>query len=110
MTTDRQLSSDNVSGACPEVMAALIEANVGHVPSYGTDGWTERGVDAIRRVFEGKCEVFLLATGTAANALALATICPPYGLVACHEAAHVARDECGAPGVFGHGLQLRLLK
>lgn len=103
----RQFSSDNASGACPEVMAALAEANRDHAPGYGSDPVTKRAVEAVRRLFRRDCDVFFVATGTAANALALAALAPPYGLVACSRVAHVYNDECGAPGHLGNGLQLR---
>jgi threonine aldolase len=103
----RQLASDNVSGVCPEAWAALSEANRDHAPGYGDDAWTARAVAAIRKlVGRPEAQVFFVFTGTAANALSLATLCPPYGRVACHLAAHVAQDECGAPGFLGGGLQL----
>ena len=50
--------------------------------------------------------MFLVPTGTASNALALAHVTPPWGAVLCHEDAHIATDECGAPEFFGDGLKL----
>lgn len=88
-------------------MAALADANRAHAPAYGADPFTERAVEAVRGLFRRECDVFFVATGTAANALALAAVTPPYGLVACHRVAHVYNDECGAPGFLGNGLQLR---
>lgn len=106
----RPFASDNTAGACPEVLAAVAEAARGHAPSYGSDPWTERATEAIRRlVGRDDAEVFLVFTGTAANALALATLAPPFGLVACHPAAHALNDEAGAPGLLGGGLQMRAL-
>lgn len=103
----RQLASDNVSGVCPEAWAALTQANQDHAPGYGDDAWTARAVEQIRGlVGRQDAQVFFVFSGTAANALCLATLCPPYGRVACHVAAHVAQDECGAPGLLGGGLQL----
>lgn len=104
---ERQFTSDNASGACPEVMAALAEANRGHAPGYGADPITERATEAVRRLFRRECDVFFVATGTAANALALGAVAPPYGLVACHRVSHAYNDECGAPGFLANGLQLR---
>jgi len=104
----RQFASDNVSGICPEAMAALAEANRDHAPSYGADAWTARAEAAIRDLLGAPdAEVFLLFTGTAANALSLAALAPPFGVAYCHPVAHVANDECGAPQMLGHGLQLR---
>lgn len=101
--------SDNTSSACPEVMAALAAANQGLTPAYGDDNWTQR-LDAVLSSFFGTpVRAFAVSTGTAANALALATLCPPYGGIYAHEEAHIAVDECGAPGFFSGGAQLQLL-
>lgn len=101
--------SDNTSSACPEVMAALAAANQGLTPAYGDDDLTRR-LDAVMSSFFGTpVRAFAVSTGTAANALALATVCPPYGGIYAHEEAHIAVDECGAPGFFSGGAQLQLL-
>lgn len=93
--------SDNTSGAAPEVMAALIRANDGYERSYGTDAAMGRVTDLVRSLFEApNAEVRLVATGTAANALAIASHCPPWGAVFCHTLAHIAVDECGAPEFY----------
>ncbi|MGQ0657114.1 MAG: threonine aldolase family protein [Chromatiales bacterium] len=102
----RQFASDNYSGACPEVMAGLTQANADHTPSYGDDPWTERAHELFRKLFDSDCEVFLVHTGTAANALALASACGPHHGVICHASAHIQTDECGAPGFFTQGLRL----
>src|ERR1043166_9294724 len=101
----RQFASDNHSGICPEVLAALETANVGHAPSYGTDQWTAKATALIRDLFETDCEVFLVFNGTAANALGLASLCDSFHSVICYGAAHVETDECGAPGFFAHGIK-----
>ena len=95
-----QFASDNNAGICPEAMAALQEANRGHVFAYGRDAWTERAKDAIRRVFDADAEVFLVFSGTAANALGLSAICRNTDAVICHAFAHVNVDECGAHRVL----------
>jgi threonine aldolase len=101
--------SDNTSSACPEVMAALAAANQGLTPAYGDDELTRR-LDAVMSSFFGtSVRAFAVSTGTAANALALATLSPPYGGIYAHEEAHIAVDECGAPGFFSGGAQLQLL-
>ena len=106
----RALRSDNAAGICPEALAALIEANSGHAGSYGEDPWTERATELVRELVEAPdAAVFFLLTGTAANALALAALAPPHGIVGVSPAAHVLTDECGAPGFFNQGLQLRPL-
>ena len=102
----RQFASDNWAGICPEAWAALAEANAGHAPSYGADAWTAEAVRLLRAVFETDCEVHFVFNGTAANSLAVAAMCAPFESVLCHEHAHLATDECGAPGFFAHGTTL----
>jgi threonine aldolase len=104
--TRRQFASDNWAGICPEALAALAEANTGHAPSYGADAWTAEATRLFGEVFERECEVFFVFNGTAANSLSLASLCEPYECVLCHEHAHIATDECGAPGFFAHGTTL----
>ena len=105
----RHFASDNYSGACPEVMAALQAANLDHTPSYGDDPWTACATDLIRAQFEIDCDVFFVFNGTAANALSLASLCQSYHRVICYGHNHLASDECGAPGFFAHGITLQLL-
>src|SRR5580692_197661 len=105
----RQFASDNYAGICPEAFAALAEANRGHAPSYGNDPWTEKAADMIRDIFETKCEVFFVFNGTAANSLALASLCQSYNSILCHEHAHVETAECGAPEFFANGSKVLLL-
>ena len=102
----RQLASDTYAGICPEALAALEEANRGHAPAYGDDPWTARATALLRDLFETDCAVFFVATGTAANALALAALCQSYHSVLCHEDAHVQTDECGAPEYAAKGIKL----
>jgi threonine aldolase len=99
-------ASDNAAGIAPEILAAIAGANEGKVLSYGRDPWSARIERRFAEMFECEVAVFLVATGTAANALALAHLSPPWGAVLCHEEAHVATDECGAPEFFGGGLKL----
>jgi threonine aldolase len=98
--------SDNVTGAAPEVIAALAAANIGSTPSYGADPLTRRVEERLAALFEREVAVFPVATGSAANALALASITPPWGAVFCHELAHIAVDECGAPEFYTAGAKL----
>jgi threonine aldolase len=105
----RHFASDNYAGICPEAWAALAEANHGHAVSYGDDPWTARAADLIREVFETRCEVFFVFNGTAANSLALASLCQSYHSVLCHELAHVETDECGAPEFFSNGTKVLLV-
>lgn len=103
------LASDNAGRAAPEVMAALAEAAAEPDMPYGEDRWTERLGALASEVFEREVAIFPVATGTAANALALATVIPPWGMVFCHEAAHIEEDECAAPEFYAGGAKLALL-
>jgi threonine aldolase len=103
-------TSDNASGAAPEVMAAVTAANAGYARSYGADPFMDRARDQIREIFEApEAAVYLVATGTVANALALSLYCPPWGAVFCHQHAHITEDECGAPEFYMHGAKLALV-
>lgn len=99
-------SSDNAYGAAPRIIDALQKASEGAVPSYGDDPATEELRKRISALFESDAAVFPAVTGTAANALALATLCPQHGAIFCHAEAHIAIDECGAPEFFSHGAKL----
>ncbi len=98
--------SDNTATACEEVLEAIRAANVGHAKAYGDDEWTRRLDAAFSAFFDTDARAFAVATGTAANSLALATLCPPYGAIFAHEEAHIARDECGAPEFFTGGARV----
>ncbi|HLJ22286.1 MAG TPA: low specificity L-threonine aldolase [Stellaceae bacterium] len=102
-------SSDNVTGVAPEIMAALEAANTGAQSSYGADAITERLTSRFSELFEREVAVFPVATGTAANALALACLTPPWGVVYGHREAHFQVDECGAPEFYAGGAKLRPL-
>ena len=100
-------TSDNASGAAPEIMAALQRANEGYARSYGADAIMDRVRAQLRTVFDApEAAVYLVATGTAANALSLALFCPPWGAVFAHPEAHIAVDECGAPEFYTNGAKL----
>ncbi len=100
------LASDNVTGVAPEVMAALAAANSGTASSYGADAITARVAARFAEIFETPVTVYPVATGTAANALALAALVPAYGAVLCHREAHINVDECGGPELFTGGAKL----
>ncbi len=103
-----ELRSDNAAGAAPEIMSAIAAANTGSALAYGADDWTARLRDTVRAVFEHPdAEVFPVVSGTAANSLALAGLCPPWGSVLCHETAHILQSECGATSMFGGGAVMR---
>jgi threonine aldolase len=106
----QQFASDNYSGICPEAWAAMETANCGHAAAYGDDPWTARAANAFRDLFETDCEVFFAFNGTAANSLALASLCQSYHAVICSESAHVETDECGAPEFFSNGSKLLAAK
>jgi threonine aldolase len=103
-------ASDNASGVPDEVLAAIVAANRGYAPSYGADPIMDRVRDQVREIFEApEAAVYLVATGTAANALSLALFCPPWASVFCHRDSHVEQDECGAPEFYTGGAKLVLL-
>lgn len=92
------------------MIEALAAANDGPAPSYGNDRWMAEARRALERTFECELEMWLVASGTAANALGLAAMCPPTQSILCHEEAHIERDERGAPEFFSGGAKLSLLK
>ena len=103
----QHFASDNYAGICPEALEALIAANnSGHEPAYGDDSWTNQVCDRLRDLFQTDCEVFFVFNGTAANSLALASLCQSYHSVICHELAHIETDECGGPEFFSGGSKL----
>jgi len=102
----RQFASDNYAGICPEVWQALDEANRGHAIAYGDDAYTAEAADLVREFFETDCDVYFVFNGTAANSLAIASLCRSYHSVLCHEMAHIETDECGAPEFFGDGVKI----
>lgn len=104
----QQFASDNYAGICPESLEYMEKVNVGHELSYGEDRWTAEACDLFRELFEADCEVFFVCNGTAANSLALASLCQSYHSIVCHQFAHVETDECGAPEFFSHGSKLLL--
>ncbi|HJS89728.1 MAG TPA: beta-eliminating lyase-related protein [Steroidobacteraceae bacterium] len=102
--------SDNTASVCPEILSAIAAANRELAAPYGEDPWTARLDEVLGDFFGAEVRALPVATGTAANALALATLTPPYGAIFCHSEAHIAVDECGAPGFFTGGAQLMLLE
>jgi len=99
-------ASDNAYGAAPEILAALGAASAGAVPSYGDDEITARVTARLSEIFGRAVAAYPVITGTAANSLALATLCPPHGAIFCHAESHIAVDECAAPEFFTHGAKL----
>ena len=104
----RQFASDNYSGICPEAFEALSRANAGHGIPYGEDEYTSRACNMMRDFFETDCDVFFVFNGTAANSLALASLCQSYHSIICQRLAHIETDECGAPEFFSNGTKILL--
>jgi len=98
--------SDNTGRAAPEMIAALAAANEGTAAGYGGDDWTSAVQRRFSELFETPVRVFPVATGTAANALSLAALSPPWGAVYCSEPAHVDTAEVNATGFFSGGARL----
>ncbi len=102
--------SDNCGPAHPDVMQALVDANAGYQASYGNDTIMEQVRDRIRAIFEApRAAVYLVATGTAANSLALATMAQPWQTIFCAPLAHIQVDECHAPEFYTGGSKLSLV-
>ncbi|MGR3760861.1 threonine aldolase family protein [Roseobacteraceae bacterium NS-SX3] len=103
-------ASDNSGPVHPKILAALAEANQGYAMAYGADPQMEAVEARLREIFEApEAAVYLVATGTAANSLALATLCQPYETVFCSPVAHIHEDECNAPEFFTGGAKLTLV-
>jgi threonine aldolase len=100
--------SDNAAAACPAVLDALAEANRLDT-AYDGDQWSSRLDSAFSDLFETDVRALWVTTGTAANCIGLATLCPPYGAIICHRDAHIEVDEAGAPGFYTHGAKLMLV-
>ena len=104
------LASDNTGPVHPRIMGVLAEANEGFAMPYGADPLMEEVRDRIRGIFEApEAAVYLVATGTAANSLALATLTQPWQTVFCSPVAHIHEDECNAPEFFSGGAKLTLV-
>ncbi len=104
--THQQFASDNYAGICPEAWNAMQQANQGSASAYGDDVWTSRAANDLRTAFGAEAEVFFVFNGTAANALALASLCQSYHSVICAASSHIETDECGAPEFFSNGSKL----
>jgi threonine aldolase len=99
-------ASDNGAGVAPEIIEAIVQSSRVNAPAYGADEYTARAEERLSEVFERRVSAFLVATGTAANALALGALARPWEAIFCHEEAHVQEDECGAPEFFTAGAKL----
>ncbi|HEY0431709.1 MAG TPA: aminotransferase class V-fold PLP-dependent enzyme, partial [Pyrinomonadaceae bacterium] len=96
----RSFASDNNAGVHPEIMAAIAEANDGHVIAYGSDSYTERAVARFRKLLGADVEVFFVFGGTGANVLGLKAATKSHHAIICAETAHINVDECAAPERF----------
>jgi threonine aldolase len=106
--TTIELRSDNTAAVVPEILAAVVAANHGTALAYGGDELTERLESVVRDVFEHPtARVFPVTSGTAANALSLSALCPPWGSVVCHESAHILNSECASTSLLGGGAAIR---
>ena len=101
-----KFASDNVTGACPEVLDAILKANAGDRTPYGNDQISKSLEHKFSEIFEKEVVVFPTSSGTAANALALSTMTPSFGNIYCHKLSHINVDECGAPEFYTGGAKL----
>ena len=101
-----KFASDNIAGACPEVLDAILKANDGDSTPYGNDQISTDLQKKFSDLFEKEVIVFPIASGTAANALALSTMTPSFGNIYCHKLSHINTDECGAPEFYTGGGKL----
>lgn len=103
-------ASDNASPVPQQVLDAITKVNAGYAASYGTDAEMDEVRRLIREIFEApEAEVYLVATGTSANVLSLATLVQPWQAICCHRNAHIAEDECGSPEFYTGGAKLNLI-
>jgi threonine aldolase len=106
--TSIELRSDNAAGVTSQILDAIVAANRGSALAYGDDPVTAELEATVRRVFEHPAaRVFPVTSGTAANALALSALCPPWGAVLSHETAHILNSEGGATSLLGAGAVVR---
>lgn len=99
-------ASDNTAGIAPAIATALLNHSGGNAMPYGNDDLTHQLQQRFSQFFETAVTSFPVATGSAANALALAVLSPPYGSIYCHRNSHINMDECGAPEFFTQGAKL----
>lgn len=96
--------SENTSPVHPAFVKAVVDANAGYATNFEAEQWTERALECLKELFETETLwAFTVSTGTAANAIAIGAMVPPYGSVLCHWDAHTITDECGAPEMFSGG-------
>jgi threonine aldolase len=99
--------SENTTPVHPAFAQAVVAANDGYATNFEAEQWTERALRALREFFgTNELSAFTVSTGTAANAIALGAMAPPYGAILCHWDAHIVTDECGAPEMYSFGARL----
>tara|TARA_B100000686_G_C16790094_1_gene978044 strand:- start:1800 stop:2852 length:1053 start_codon:yes stop_codon:yes gene_type:complete len=98
--------SDNIGKAAPEIIESITLANTGTATPYSNDDFTERLQKRFCELFERNVIVYTAVTGTAANAIGLSVLTPPYGVIYCHVNSHIATDECGSPELMTGGAKL----
>jgi threonine aldolase len=104
--TRLDFTSDNITGAAPEILTAIARANEGTVVSYGGDPYSVSLERLAEAMFERPVTIVPVATGTAANALCLSVLARPFEAIYCHATAHLMTDECGAPEFYTAGAKL----
>jgi threonine aldolase len=103
-------ASDNTSGVHPKIIEALVKANDGFAPAYGADEYTAALQERLRDMFEAPdARVYPMTSGTGANAALLAAMTPPWGVIYCHDTAHIEVDERGAASFYAGGAKLKAL-
>ena len=100
MSAKRGFASDNNSGIHPEILKAIIDANIGHSTGYGDDPWTGEAISLFKKEFGESAEIFFVLTGTGANILGLKSVLRSFNSIICAETSHIHVDECGAPENF----------
>jgi len=98
--------SDNTGAAAPEIIESIHSANLESCSPYGDDDYTKKLQKRFAEIFETDVTVLTAITGTAANAIALSALTPPYGVIYCHSQSHIATDECGSPELMSGGAKL----
>lgn len=98
--------SDNQTGAAPNILQTIIEANNGVSAGYGEDEWCQRAIEKLEEVFECDLEAYFVATGTAANSLGLSCMVQPWESILCHGHSHIINDESTAPELFTGGARI----
>jgi len=101
-----QFGSDNQAGASHQILETVLSANSGFTHGYGDDRWCAEATEALKQFFGCELDAFFVATGTAANSLALSCMVQPWETILCHHHAHILLDESTAPEFFSGGARL----